>query len=69
MKGKKKNYKSKLQKNNASQAQISEGNGKITLKELRNCEGFANVSDTEGLELIDSLYKLSLIAFNYKAKQ
>lgn len=65
MKSKKKNGKSKLQKS-SSPKDIAEGNGRITLDELRKCEGFADVSDSEGEEIIESLYKLSLIAFNYK---
>jgi len=66
MKAKKKNDKSKLQKSNSSKAQITEGNDRLTLEELRKCEGFADVSDADGNQIIESLYKLSLIAFNYK---
>jgi hypothetical protein len=69
MKSNKKNDKLKLRKSNSSKAEINEGNGRLTLDELRKCEGFADVSDLEGEEIIESLYKLSLIAFNYKATQ
>lgn len=47
----------------------TERTGKLTLDELRKCEGFSNVSDTEGLVIIENLYMLSLIAFNYEAKK
>lgn len=42
----------------------SDNYGKLTLEELRKCEGFADVSDLEGQEIIESIYKLSLIAYN-----
>lgn len=67
MKSNKKNYKSELQKSHSYNAEIGEGNGRLTLDELRKCEGFTDVSDSEGEEIIESLYKLSLIAYNYKA--
>lgn len=66
MKSNKKNDKSKLQKSVYPKVEISENNGKLTLDELRKCEGFADVSDLEGEEIIESLYKLSLIAYNYR---
>lgn len=43
--------------------------GKLTLEELRKCEGFADVSDLEGQEIIESIYRLSLIAYNYRSLQ
>ncbi|WP_431244398.1 hypothetical protein ACQ9BO_08820 [Flavobacterium sp. P21] len=66
MKSDKKNDKSKLQNSVCSKKEVNESNGKLTLAELRKCEGFADVSDADGEEIIESLYKLSLIAFNYK---
>lgn len=39
--------------------------GKLTLEELRKCEGFNDVSELEGLEIIESIYKLSLIVYNF----
>lgn len=65
MKSNKKKGKSKLQKSFSPKGEITEGNGRLTLDELRKCEGFADVSDLEGEEIIESLYKFSLIAFNY----
>ncbi|WP_119789535.1 hypothetical protein [Flavobacterium anhuiense] len=60
---------SKLQNLARFRVEEGENTGKLTLDELRKCEGFANVSDTEGLEIIENLYKLSFIAFNYEAKK
>lgn len=39
--------------------------GKLTLEEFRKCEGFNDVSELEGLEIIESIYKLSLIVYNF----
>ncbi|WP_294959750.1 hypothetical protein [uncultured Flavobacterium sp.] len=69
MKSNKKNDKSKLQNLACSRVEERESTGKLTLDELIKCEGFANASATEGLEIIENLYKLSLIAFNYEAKK
>ncbi|MCP2025804.1 hypothetical protein L1276_000944 [Flavobacterium sp. HSC-32F16] len=66
MKYNEKNDKSKLQKSVYPKVEISEDNCKLTLAELRRCEGFEDVSDLEGEEIIESLYKLSLIAYNYR---
>ncbi len=66
MKSNEKNGKSKLQKLFYPKVEDNESNCKLTLEELRKCEGFADVSDTEGLQIIESLYQLSLIAYNYK---
>nr|WP_199001710.1 hypothetical protein [Flavobacterium sp. ASV13] len=51
--------KSKLQKLASLTEEERESNGKLTLEQLRNCEGFTNESDTEGLEVIENLYQLS----------
>lgn len=53
----------------ARKEEITEGNGKLTLDELRKCEGFTDVTDADGEEIIENLYKLSLIAFNYRAAE
>jgi hypothetical protein len=66
MKSNKKNEMSKLQKTVYPKAEITVGNVRLTLEEFRKCEGFADVSDADGEEIIESLYRLSLIAFNYK---
>ena len=64
MKSSDKNDKSKLQKSVYPKVGHRESNCKLTLEELRQCEEFADVSDLEGLEIIESLYKLSFIAYN-----
>jgi hypothetical protein len=64
MKSNKINDKSKMQKLDGTK--MGENDGKLTLEELRNCEGFADVSDVEGLGIIENLYQFSLIAYNYK---
>lgn len=69
MKLNKKNDKSKLQRTIYPKVEITDESGRLTLDELRKCEGFADVSDSEGNEIIESLYKLSLIAFNYRATE
>lgn len=35
----------------------------ITLKELRSCDGFDNVSKEQGEEIINTLYQLSAICY------
>ncbi len=35
----------------------------LTLKELKSCEGFANVSQEEANEIIQTLYQLSTICY------
>ncbi len=49
--------------------EISEANGRLTLEDLRKFKGFADVSDSEGEEIIESLYRLSLIAFNNRSTE
>lgn len=66
MKSNKINDNSKLQKLTGPKVEEVESSVKLTLEELRKCEGFENVSDTEGLEIIENLYQLSIIAYNYK---
>ena len=36
---------------------------KLTIEQIRNCEDFKNISENEALQIIDSLYKLSIITF------
>ncbi|MEO6175342.1 MAG: hypothetical protein ABIP27_09345 [Flavobacterium circumlabens] len=38
---------------------------KLTIEELRNCKGFETVSDSEGCEIIESLFQLAIIVCNY----
>jgi len=68
MKSNKNNGKPELQKKVYPKVEITEGDGRLTLDEIRKCEGFPNVSDEDGEEIIESLYRLSLIAFNYQEK-
>ena len=65
MKSNEKSDESKLQQSVYPILDDKKSNCKLTLDELRKCEGFADVSDLEGEEIIESLYKLSLIAYNY----
>ncbi len=39
--------------------------GRLTIDELRKCKGFETVSDAEGAEIIESLFQLSLIVYNF----
>lgn len=59
--------KSKKQNLICTKMELGDSYGKLTLEELRKCEGFADISDLEGQEIIESIYKLSLIAYNYKS--
>jgi len=44
----------------------TEGNqGRLTIEELRSCKGFERISELEGNEIIESLYRLSIIAYNF----
>ncbi|MDA6069135.1 hypothetical protein NJT12_05840 [Flavobacterium sp. AC] len=38
---------------------------KLTLEELRSCKGFETVSESEGQEIIESLFQLAVIVYNY----
>ena len=69
MKSNEKNDKSKLQKSVYPKVDDSTSSCKLTLDELRKCEGFADVSDSEGLEIIESIYQLSLLAYNYRPSE
>jgi len=37
---------------------------KLTISELRQFKGFENIPEDEATNIIDTLYKLTLIAFN-----
>lgn len=36
---------------------------KISVQELRKCKGFESVSEEEAMEIIDSIYQLSLVTY------
>lgn len=38
---------------------------KLTIEELRSCKGFETVSESEGQEIIDSLFQLAVIVYNF----
>ncbi|MWB95173.1 hypothetical protein GON26_12450 [Flavobacterium sp. GA093] len=38
---------------------------KLTIEELRSCKGFETVSEAEGQEIIDSLFQLAVIVYNF----
>lgn len=40
--------------------------GKLTVEELRKCRGFEEISESEGNEIIDSLFQLAVIVYNFK---
>jgi hypothetical protein len=41
-------------------------NIKLTIEELRNCEGFDEVSESETNEIIESLFQLAVVVYNLK---
>lgn len=40
--------------------------GKLTVEELRKCRGFEEISESEGNEIIESLFQLAVIVYNFK---
>ena len=38
--------------------------GRLTIDELRRCKGFETISESEGTEIIESLFRLAMITFN-----
>lgn len=38
--------------------------GRLTIDELRRCKGFEEISESEGTEIIESLFRLAVITFN-----
>lgn len=36
---------------------------KLTVEQIKSCEDFKNISDKEAHEIIEGLYKLSIISF------
>ena len=40
--------------------------GKLTVEELRRCSGFEEISESEGNEIIESLFQLAVIVYNFK---
>ncbi|MEN2400873.1 hypothetical protein GKZ90_0013900 [Flavobacterium sp. MC2016-06] len=38
---------------------------KLTIEELRSCKGFETVSESEGQEIIESLFQLAVIVYNF----
>ncbi|KAF2338830.1 hypothetical protein [Flavobacterium ginsenosidimutans] len=40
--------------------------GKLTVEELRRCRGFEEISESEGNEIIESLFQLAVIVYNFK---
>lgn len=39
--------------------------GKLTIEELRSCIGFEDISDSEGEEIIENLFQLAVIVYNF----
>ena len=42
---------------------IEENQRKLSIEKVRSCKSFANISDEEANEIINSLYELSLITY------
>ncbi len=40
--------------------------GKLTIEELRRCRGFEEISESDGNEIIESLFQLAMIVYNFK---
>jgi len=38
---------------------------KLTIEELRSCKGFETVSESEGQDIIESLFQLAVIVYNF----
>ncbi|MBS7233825.1 hypothetical protein KHA90_22675 [Flavobacterium psychroterrae] len=38
---------------------------KLTIEELRSCKGFETISESEGQEIIESLFQLAVIVYNF----
>jgi len=38
---------------------------KLTIEELRSCKGFETVSESEGQDIIESLFRLAVIVYNF----
>ncbi|MGH2666887.1 hypothetical protein [Flavobacterium sp.] len=38
---------------------------KLTIEELRSCKGFETVSESEGRNIIESLFQLAVIVYNF----
>ncbi len=36
---------------------------KLTIEQIRDCDDFKNISEDEALEIIDGLYRLSIITY------
>lgn len=47
------------------QENTEKNQGQLTIEELRSCKGFETISELEGNEIIESLYRLSIIAYNF----
>ena len=39
--------------------------GKLTIEELRRCKGFEEISESESHEIIESLFQLAVIVYNF----
>lgn len=49
-----------------NEKEITEKNQqKLTIEELRSCKGFETISEAEGQEIIESLFQLAVIVYNF----
>lgn len=47
------------------QPQAKKNQVKLTIEELRSCKGFETISESEGQEIIESLFQLAVIVYNF----
>jgi hypothetical protein len=47
------------------QPQAKKNQEKLTIEELRSCKGFETISESEGQEIIESLFQLAVIVYNF----
>ena len=45
---------------------LNNENNKLTIEELRKCNGFEGTSESEANEIIESLFQLAIIGYNIK---
>ena len=49
-----------------TEEKIKTNEGRLTIEELRRCGGFEEISESDGNEIIESLFQLALIVYNFK---
>ena len=49
-----------------AEEKLKTNEGKLTIEELRRCRGFEEISESEGNEIIETLFQLAVIVYNFK---